>query len=135
HLLWVAGQATLVVRNSVIEHFFSNGVFADSMSAGLAVYESTIRGGRTGVYAQAAAGATLMDNLLVSNVYPVCQGGVDIVYHGNEFVDNTWQPIAVSGTLNASCEWEDVQGLGMPYLVIGDTTIPEGRTLSIDPGI
>ena len=52
-------------------------------------------------------------------------------YTGNSLVGNTNSVIAVEGTITSDGTWVDVQGLGLPYLILNDVTVNNGATLSI----
>ncbi|MBS0198023.1 MAG: right-handed parallel beta-helix repeat-containing protein [Planctomycetes bacterium] len=133
--LWASENGILLVRQSTVEYSWRSAVTCDSTSATLVVDSCVLSDNAFGVYCSATAGATLQSNTITRNTYPVCQAGTDMVYLGNSIVGNTWQVIAVEGTHNRNVVWDDVQGLHMPYYVIGNVSVPVGLRLSIDGGV
>ncbi|MCH8047583.1 MAG: right-handed parallel beta-helix repeat-containing protein [Planctomycetes bacterium] len=88
-----------------------------------------------GIYLTGTGTPTVTGNTVTGNAYPIYQGASDPIYSGNDFSGNTNNVIGVGGTLNNGTVWEDVQGLGMPYLITSDVTVPADVTLRIDPGV
>ena len=79
---------------------------------------NTIMGSSSwGIYMSGAGTPIITGNVVTGNAYGMHQGPSDPIYSGNDFSGNTNSVIGVGGTLGADVVWEDVQGLGMPYLV------------------
>ena len=113
----------------------SDGGMAIRVSGG-SIQDNSINGGSSwGIYLTGAGDATINGNTVTDKDYPVYQGAGDPVYSGNVFSNNTNTVIGVGGTISQDVIWDDVQGLGYPYLVTSDVTVSAGATLTIDPGI
>jgi hypothetical protein len=133
--LRVSEAANVTVASARIESAWRTGVLAQSNSATLVMRESMVRRCVFGIYCDAIANGRVESSFISENTYPVCQAGSDLVYVDNVFLNNTWQVIAVEGVLTRDVVWDDVQSLGMPYLVIGDLTVPASFRLLVDAGI
>ncbi|MGD0061557.1 MAG: NosD domain-containing protein, partial [Verrucomicrobiia bacterium] len=86
------------------------------------------------IYISRSGNPTVSGNTISQNVYTVYQGISQPSYSGNTFTSNTNTVIGVGGTLTTNVVWEDVQGLGFPYLIADDVIIPPDLTLTIPAG-
>ncbi|MCK4660706.1 MAG: right-handed parallel beta-helix repeat-containing protein [Phycisphaerae bacterium] len=104
--------------------------------SGGSIQDNTIGGGSGwGIYLTGTGGATISGNTVTGKDYPIYQGPGDPVYSGNLYSDNANTVIGVGGTIGQDVLWDDVEGLGYPYLVMSDVTVSAGQTLTIDPGV
>ncbi|MCK4658428.1 MAG: right-handed parallel beta-helix repeat-containing protein [Phycisphaerae bacterium] len=155
-MVWILNEASVTIQDCVIEQSHEKAVLAEDNSA-VAIQDSTVRNSSYGIYVQESATADInsnalesnsyglyqagssqlivTDNTFTNNSYPVYQGGTDPIYSGNTITGNTYQAIAVGGTLAHDVVWENVQELDLPYLVISDVTVPAALTLTIEGGI
>ncbi len=88
-----------------------------------------------GIYVSGNSIPAISGNTISNNTYGIFQGVSDPIYSGNVYNGVTNRVIGVGGTLNQDLIWEDVQGLGIPYLVFSTVTINSGRTLTIPAGM
>ena len=77
----------------------------------------------------------ITNNIVRDNgTYPFYQSGNAFpTYSGNTVTGNGVQAIAVGGTVGTGA-WVNVQGLGLPYIVVGSVTVPQGATLTLPAG-
>ena len=77
----------------------------------------------------------ITNNIVRDNgTYPFYQAGNAFpTYSGNTVTGNGVQAIAVGGTVGTGA-WVNVQGLGLPYVVVGSVTVPQGATLTLPAG-
>ncbi|MFC1719011.1 right-handed parallel beta-helix repeat-containing protein, partial [Candidatus Poribacteria bacterium] len=126
---------SLTVSNSIISHAQNEAVYTRVTPT---LSGNTITNSPYGVVAYSSS-PVLTGNTIKDNTYPVHQRGYSFpVYSGNVIVDNKVQGIAVSGTLTPSDArdetWSDVQGLGLPYVVVENIEIKSPLSLTLDPG-
>ncbi len=158
-MVWLSGSeaGVLEIRHCVIEHAYDKAILNSANTVDLWVHDNVIRdsgrgievtgGGAAaiegntiadngyGVFLSGTVGAAIDSNTFTANTYPIYQATSKPAYSGNTFSGNTWSAIAVGGSLTQDLLWEDVQGLGLPYLLIHDVTVPNGNALTIDPGV
>ena len=147
-------STTTTLQNNTVTNA-SSGIYAN----GSVVTVSNNRisqGGGTGIVLANAPNATLTGNtvtnmgqgLQMSNSSPTItnnivkdNGGYPFyqfdnafpTYSGNTVTGNGVQAIAVGGTIGTGT-WVNVQGLGLPYVVVGSIAVPQGTTLTIPAG-
>jgi fibronectin type 3 domain-containing protein len=143
-MVWINGVAP-VIQNNTFERSYDKAVYVQNASPTFA--NNTFAYSPNGLVLDGGgyttpANGVLSNNTFSNNTYPVWQLNYAFpTYSGNTFTGNARQAIAVSGGISAviaaprTQAWPDVQGLGLPYMVVGDLTVGSYVTLQIDPGV
>ena len=143
-MVWINGVAP-VIQNNTFERSYDKAVYVQNGSPTFA--NNTFAYSPNGLVLDGGgyttpANGVLSNNTFSNNTYPVWQLNYAFpTYSGNTFTGNARQAIAVSGGISAviaaprTQAWPDVQGLGLPYMVVGDLTVGSYVTLQIDPGV
>ena len=131
--IYVESATTASVTDNIVATS-KYGVYVSAVGS-MAATGNMFTANTWGVYQNSATVWSLTNNTFTSNTYPVYQGPWDLGYGGNTFTKNQYQAIVVGGTLSQNATWEDVQGLGLAYVVNADVTIPAGKTLTIGAGV
>ena len=144
YMLWVNQVVpSMTIAHNNLDHSYETAIYYQASStydSTLSVVDNTITDSTYGIHTvgnnMAMVTINITDNSLSQNTYPVVQENSFPIYSGNTFnPDNTNLGIGVKGTINTTGIWSDVQGEGLPYVLIGDVTIASGATLTIEPEV
>ncbi len=142
-----AVQAGGPIRDNVVEEATGVGIRVQGIRP--IVENNTVRRGGNGIATAdgdpnegpAEIGAPTIQNNTIENVgrYPLAQRGYAFPdYSGNTIRGSTRPAVAVSGKIHppnaADGVWNDIQGLGFPYVVTEDVRVQSDMTLSIEAG-
>ena len=125
------GDGTVLDANTLSD----NGTGIHVAAGNCTVRSNTISGTSGWALYVATGSPSVEGNTISGNVHGIYQGSGEPAFSGNVLSGNTNAFIGVGGSLGQNTTWEDVQGLGLPYLVTSDLTVPAGVTLTIEAGV
>ena len=132
-MIWVQGSTpgTLEICDCVMDYAYDKAIYVDGTQAPN-IHDNTIRNSAWGVYLATSGLPAIQNNTFTDVSTPVCLGGADATFTGNQYTGSGNKMVGVGGTLVSNTVWED---LGVPYLVASDLTVPAGKTLTINAGV
>jgi hypothetical protein len=129
----IAGTGVSGSMATVQDNVFSGLSYAINVDGVATVERNTISGCDWAVYLSGGGSSAVRDNVLTGNNNLFYQGPGSPVYSGNVLGSgNRARFIGVGGSLAQNVTWGN--GLGLPYHVTDDLTVPSGRTLTIEAG-
>ena len=138
--LRVDGGNPTITGNNVSDSI--NGIHVQNASPAIST-NTVSRNTGCGIIVDGASGLarpTISSNVITGNGYPLYQLNYTFpTYSGNTISGNTHQAIAVAGNIvpasPATAAWPNVQGLGLPYVLVDSLTLNSNLTLSISAGV
>ncbi len=137
YTLWLNGVSP-TVSNCVIDTGYSGsyGIYSTGVGQTPTISNNVISGSSYGLMMDGSTPSVTGNTFSGNNGWPIYEvNGANPVYSGNTFSGPSSRGIAVSGTIDQAVTWENVQGLGLPYVALGDITINSGKTLTIGGGV
>ncbi len=113
-----------------------NGIRVEDADQGL-ISGNMITSGKNGIYCYDGLCSITQNTVIDNTGYPLGQFDASFPEYSDNIIENNrYEAVAAGGTIeDASGAWIDIQGSGMPYVLVSDISVASDAALTIDPGI